>query len=494
MKTGFRKAVTVLLTLALTICLIPAAGSRKANAASNDFKVGDIVTFGSYEQDNKSKNGKEPIKWIVLSNDGSQLFLLSKYALAEKVIDDDFKDYDGTWANSDLRKWLNGDFIEEAFNEAEAYVIAESELSDTGTTDKVFLLSYDETYKMENIFYTDTDRRCAPTVYAEDHGVWTGGEYTPGPEYKTRDGKYACYWWLRTIYKNDEYYLVSEDGGYDCSGYWGEEIYTEHVDDDGEEFYADGFGVRPAIRVTLGKKSEDLIAVTGENEAVIINTGDAVNDKITAISKAKKGDIITFGSYEQDNNTENGKEPIKWIVLSRTDTELFVLSKYGLDIHTYNDEEVKVTWKNCSLRSWLNGEFYDAVFNSSEKSQIKKTKLNNGNNPQYGTKGGKSTKDKVFVLSWEEATNKSYGFKNSPSKKDPLRKCGVTKYALEKSARIVDGETNDGVIVALSWLRTPGSKSSKATYTLGNGKIRQDGFAVTRPVYVVRPAIVIKLK
>lgn len=210
--------------------------------------------------------------------------------------------------------------------------------------------------------------------------------------------------------------------------------------------------------------------------------------------RLKTGDIVTFGSYEQDNNTENGKEPIKWIVLSRTDTELFVLSKYGLDIHTYNDKEVKVTWKNCSLRSWLNSEFYDTAFSESEKNRIKVRKLKNGKNPKYGTKGGKSTKDRVFVLSWEEATNKSYGFKSSPTKKDQLRQCGVTRYVLEKKARIVDEVTKEGVVVALSWLRTPGSDASEATYTLGSGKIRTDGWTVTRPIYVVRPAIVIKLE
>ena len=137
MKTGFRKALMVLMILVM--CLSPAFSSQKANAATFDFKAGDIVTFGAYEQDGNKKNGKEPIEWIVLSNDGSQAFLLSKYALDEKIIDDG-EDFDGTWATSDIRKWLNSDFMDEAFAEAEAYVIAQTELPDTGTTDTVFLL------------------------------------------------------------------------------------------------------------------------------------------------------------------------------------------------------------------------------------------------------------------------------------------------------------------------------------------------------------------
>ncbi|MBQ6734494.1 MAG: hypothetical protein IJR00_06250, partial [Lachnospiraceae bacterium] len=30
-------------------------------------------------------------------------------------------------------------------------------------------------------------------------------------------------------------------------------------------------------------------------------------------SGIEKGDIITFGSYEQDGNTANGKEPVEWV-------------------------------------------------------------------------------------------------------------------------------------------------------------------------------------
>ena len=45
------------------------------------FKVGDIITFGEYEQDGNIINGKEPIEWIVAdSNDGNYL-LVSRYIL-----------------------------------------------------------------------------------------------------------------------------------------------------------------------------------------------------------------------------------------------------------------------------------------------------------------------------------------------------------------------------------------------------------------------------
>lgn len=39
------------------------------------------ITFGTYEQDNRKKNGQEPIQWLVLENNVERLFVLIKYVL-----------------------------------------------------------------------------------------------------------------------------------------------------------------------------------------------------------------------------------------------------------------------------------------------------------------------------------------------------------------------------------------------------------------------------
>ena len=46
---------------------------------------------------------------------------------------------------------------------------------------------------------------------------------------------------------------------------------------------------------------------------------------------ASKGDTVSFGSYEQDGNTQNGPEPIQWIVLDKIDGQLLLLSADVLD-------------------------------------------------------------------------------------------------------------------------------------------------------------------
>ena len=75
-------------------------------------------------------------------------------------------------------------------------------------------------------------------------------------------------------------------------------------------------------------------------------------------SFSKKGSIVTFGHYEQDNNIENGKEKIEWIVLDVKDGKVLLLSKYLLDQKKFIDNELdysghkanRYTWENSTLR------------------------------------------------------------------------------------------------------------------------------------------------
>ena len=102
-------------------------------------------------------------------------------------------------------------------------------------------------------------------------------------------------------------------------------------------------------------------------------------------------DFVTLGSYPQSDEDGNTKEPIEWIVFGKNGNKYLLLSKYILDCKCFNDDKGNTNWETCSLRKWLNNEFYNEAFNSNEKKYIKKTRLKNDN-----------TKDRVFLLSLEE--------------------------------------------------------------------------------------------
>ena len=49
------------------------------------------------------------------------------------------------------------------------------------------------------------------------------------------------------------------------------------------------------------------------------------------IQQLKTGDIIVYGSYEQDGDIDNGLEPIEWEVLDVDDNRALLVCRYVLD-------------------------------------------------------------------------------------------------------------------------------------------------------------------
>ncbi|MBR2460586.1 MAG: hypothetical protein IKB34_05100 [Clostridia bacterium] len=79
-------------------------------------RVGDRVTFGSWYKDGDSSAEKEGIEWIVIGVDQEkkQAFLISADILSAR----EFGTTD-IWKNTEILQWLNGDFLNGAFNSAE---------------------------------------------------------------------------------------------------------------------------------------------------------------------------------------------------------------------------------------------------------------------------------------------------------------------------------------------------------------------------------------
>ena len=153
-----------------------------------DSQAGSTVRFGSYEQDGNASNGQELVEWRVLERQGSQLLLVSEYALNCESYNETSSKV--TWEKSTIRAWLNGEFLSIVFSEGEQGYIKTNTVPahknpryytnpGSATEDRVFLLSIEE---VEKYFKTDEDRKCKPTQYAVKQGV--NGD--------------NCWWWLRS--------------------------------------------------------------------------------------------------------------------------------------------------------------------------------------------------------------------------------------------------------------------------------------------------------
>ncbi len=199
---------------------------------------------------------------------------------------------------------------------------------------------------------------------------------------------------------------------------------------------------------------------------------------ITPADKASVGDKINFGSYEQDNNAENGKEAITWVVLAAEKDELLLVAEKVLETKTYNSELADITWENSTMRAWLNKDFLDAAFTSKEKKKIVQSTIVNPDNPKYNTPGGNETKDKIFLLSLEEA--EKYFTTNE------LRRAKGTLFASNNGLKLDESILYAGNSVW--WLRTPGLKANHACYVNNDGVIYQTLF-VNLPNFGIRPAM-----
>ena len=197
------------------------------------------------------------------------------------------------------------------------------------------------------------------------------------------------------------------------------------------------------------------------------------------LRSAEVGSYIYFGEYEQDNNESTGKEAIEWLVLDKQEDRMLVISRYGLDCQPYHTEYEVITWETCSLRRWLNGEFYETAFIPEEKNVILTSVVTADANPEYDTPAGNDTRDQVFLLSIDEA-NRFFA-------DDTSRTCVGTPYCYEQGTfKLEDTGT------CWWWLRSPWSYSNYAPYVNYFGLIINGSFVYDHRG-VVRPALWINL-
>lgn len=193
-----KKLIAVFLLFSMLVTAAFGAGGEggyaTVYAAENyipSYNVGDIVSFGVYEQDNRIGNGPESIEWVILENDAENYLLISRYGLDARSFHRVGEQV--TWETSSMRAWLNNDFFNSAFTAEERDSIIPTNVSnkdnpefgvDGGgdTSDQVFLLSHEEVLKY---FPQKNSRIIAATKYAQARGA-------------REDDKINCYWWLRT--------------------------------------------------------------------------------------------------------------------------------------------------------------------------------------------------------------------------------------------------------------------------------------------------------
>jgi hypothetical protein len=421
--------------------------------------VGDLIEFGGYE-------------WRVLEvSDGKALIMTDKligfstrYHGANEPV---------TWADCDLRAYLNGAFYN-SFPDADRARIAATQnanndnpwyddgtrgIGGADTTDKIFLLSLEEVvkyfgdsgqlanqpqsdvYRIDNIDDAYNDARIAYDTNGED---WP--------------------WWLRSPgASGNGAASVSMDG----------QIYVR-----GNEVTSGGY-IRPALWLSLDYPENPDYALAPVSSPPSLNPATQV------------GDTVVFGIY-------------RWRVLAVEGGKALILSDRVISDNTlYHKSDTGITWADCDLRAYLNGDFYNR-FNPMDKARIVLTRNSNKNNQWYYAEalelnqgadffmpppeGGADTDDYIFLLSLEEVVKylgDSGQLANRPSK-DVSRI--DDQYNEARIGRRVSSEDTRAW-----WLRSPGSIGIAAAFVDSNGTIIVGGLGVDYGQNSVRPAMWVSL-
>ncbi len=108
---------------------------------------------------------------------------------------------------------------------------------------------------------------------------------------------------------------------------------------------------------------------------MVIVSGNQQRD-LERLKQYEVGNTLIFGSYEQDNDLANGKEPINWLIIRAKDKKRLIISEKILDYQYFNTDEIHSgDFGGSYLDHWLRNDFITAAFSDSEKKHVSEITL-----------------------------------------------------------------------------------------------------------------------
>lgn len=356
------------------------------DTVNKEIKVGDTVKYGvmSYDVKDYVRDIVPMIEWEVLDvEEDKALLITKKILLADKYAD---KNGNKTnWADSEIRKSCEGTYGY-MFSEYEREGIIETEIETNGekTKDNIFILSLDEFLK----YYGDNDKE--------------------GMNLK------AISIAARNVVKEGLDVRTNEDSEYYGAGsYW----LRDNATIDGNAMWVGQYG-------HLYREGYDKEKLNGIRFSMWVKKSHLTYEK-----------RIKFGSFEQDNIEENGKEDIVWYVLEKKDNKLCLLAKDILFNMQFDDEEKgkKYSYSDSLVRKKLTGDFYENSFSKSEKEVFLDIKYNTpfkkSRSEEKHPDEGKHFTDKIISMSYQELQRYVGHDENYAPPKSRRYEINFTKYA-----------------------------------------------------------------
>ena len=388
---------------------------------SDKIIIGDIIKFGHLE-------------WRVLDVQAGKVLIISKTsACNSKFNENDGFFSAGMWDNSDIRLYLNDNFLNMITNQNPDLIIETKVINDKNrwygtsgikdTIDKIFLLSIEEAEKYfgnsddyrKNRVKSDIDEKTG-----KENSRYISNDHDSGRKLEKDHFSYMG-WWLRSPgeskYKSA---YVNKDGHIIVSG----EYITNHKN------------IRPAMWI-----KQDL--AESLKNGTPISEADHTKER-NSLSEVKK---IEFGPYY-------------WLILETQDDKALIITE---DIIS-----------ECQYRSsyYLNGTFLER-FSDEERERMIETQITDYDNLWYETKRNSEENKKVFLLSIKEA-DKYFGNSEDYISKRRKKYGGIEEEPTKDyTGKYLSNIYNSERIATYEnkpkewWLRSAGREKVYATYYPG---------------------------
>jgi len=185
---------------------------------------------------------------------------------------------------------------------------------------------------------------------------------------------------------------------------------------------------------------------------------------------------MEFGGYE-------------WLVLDAQNGMMLLLSERILEKGNYNVHSSDTEWEGCSLRKYLNEDFYEK-FSIFDRSKISRIALCKSKNPWQQTIESKDTEDYIFLLGIEDIV-RYFGDTNQVTQQLNRK----PKYN-KTNTWVVEDKYNDTRIshdadgsVGWWWLRSQGCGEWRTAIVDSCGRIDLYGNIASNSEGGIRPAL-----
>jgi len=191
--------------------------------------------------------------------------------------------------------------------------------------------------------------------------------------------------------------------------------------------------------------------------------------------------IIDRINNGETRNLKFGK--YNWRVLERRAylNLALLITEQIVDTRQYSKNTGATTWEKCSLREYLNDDFYYSAFTDVQRKSIIAIELENMKNRWYETPGGADTLDYIFLLSLYEV-DKYFG--NSGDYQGMIK---------TNNLRLSNKFDADRAVIEPWWLRSPGSSKANVAFVTGGGTVYVSGNPANIKAMGVRPALMLDL-